>query len=82
VTDWDAEAEQAYHAFFERHHHELSRLAYLLTGESDAADDLAAPAASVSAGGTSVPSPGPSGSAGPVVPAPTGAGTTSAAPHP
>lgn len=38
-------AEQAaFRAFFERHHGELARLAYLLTGESDLADDLAADA--------------------------------------
>jgi RNA polymerase sigma-70 factor (sigma-E family) len=34
----------AFHAFFERHYAELSRLAHLLTGEADAADDLAADA--------------------------------------
>jgi RNA polymerase sigma-70 factor (sigma-E family) len=34
--------EQAFHAFFERHHAELSRLAFLLTGDSSAADDVAA----------------------------------------
>ncbi|QOV39188.1 SigE family RNA polymerase sigma factor [Streptomyces ferrugineus] len=33
-----------FHAFFERHYAELSRLAHLLTGEADAADDLAADA--------------------------------------
>lgn len=38
----DAAAE--FHAFFERHYAELSRLAHLLTGEPDAADDLAADA--------------------------------------
>ncbi|UNZ01358.1 RNA polymerase sigma-E factor [Streptomyces rimosus subsp. rimosus] len=38
----DASAE--FHAFFERHHAELARLAHLLTGEADAADDLAADA--------------------------------------
>ncbi|MEV3856528.1 SigE family RNA polymerase sigma factor [Streptomyces sp. NPDC050095] len=42
VVDDDAAAE--FHAFFERHHHELARLAHLLTGEPDAADDLAADA--------------------------------------
>ncbi|MEU8819570.1 SigE family RNA polymerase sigma factor [Actinoplanes sp. NPDC048796] len=36
--------EQAFHAFFEAHHVELSRLAYLLTGDPTAADDLAADA--------------------------------------
>lgn len=34
----------AFHAFFERHYAELARLAALLTGEADAADDLAADA--------------------------------------
>ncbi|MEU6608026.1 SigE family RNA polymerase sigma factor [Streptomyces shenzhenensis] len=38
----DAAAE--FHAFFARHYAELSRLAHLLTGEPDAADDLAADA--------------------------------------
>ncbi|MEV7085692.1 SigE family RNA polymerase sigma factor [Streptomyces sp. NPDC093085] len=33
-----------FHAFFERHYAELSRLAYLLTGEPDTADDLASDA--------------------------------------
>lgn len=42
VVDDDASVE--FHAFFERHYAELSRLAHLLTGESDAADDLAADA--------------------------------------
>jgi RNA polymerase sigma-70 factor (sigma-E family) len=36
----DARAE--FEAFFDRHHRELSRLAYLLTGDRLAADDLAA----------------------------------------
>jgi len=36
--------DQAFHAFFERHHRELSGLAYLLCGDSGAADDLAADA--------------------------------------
>ncbi len=36
--------EQAFHAFFERHHAELSGLAYLLSGDTTAADDLAADA--------------------------------------
>jgi RNA polymerase sigma-70 factor (sigma-E family) len=36
--------DQAFHAFFERHHKELSGLAYLLSGDSSAADDLAADA--------------------------------------
>ncbi|MEU7062797.1 SigE family RNA polymerase sigma factor [Streptomyces sp. NPDC051578] len=38
------EASAAFQDFFERHHVELARLAYLLTGEADAADDLAADA--------------------------------------
>jgi len=33
-----------FHAFFERHYAELGRLSYLLTGEADASDDLAADA--------------------------------------
>ncbi|MGW2816015.1 SigE family RNA polymerase sigma factor [Streptomyces sp. NPDC001415] len=33
-----------FHDFFERHYAELARLAHLLTGETDAADDLAADA--------------------------------------
>ncbi|WP_372346977.1 SigE family RNA polymerase sigma factor [Streptomyces sp. KL116D] len=42
VVDDASSAE--FHAFFERHHAELARLAHLLTGEPDAADDLAADA--------------------------------------
>jgi RNA polymerase sigma-70 factor (sigma-E family) len=42
ATDTAAAAE--FHEFFERHYAELARLAYLLTGDSDAADDLAADA--------------------------------------
>ena len=42
VVDDDASVE--FHAFFERHYAELSRLAHLLTGEADTADDLAADA--------------------------------------
>ncbi|MEN8651940.1 SigE family RNA polymerase sigma factor [Streptomyces sp. 21So2-11] len=38
----DATAE--FHAFFERHYAELVRLAHLLTGDADGADDLAADA--------------------------------------
>ncbi|WP_069467548.1 SigE family RNA polymerase sigma factor, partial [Actinacidiphila rubida] len=38
------DATAAFHAFFEQHYAELSRLAHLLTGEADAADDLAADA--------------------------------------
>ncbi|MEV6347935.1 SigE family RNA polymerase sigma factor [Actinoplanes sp. NPDC051851] len=34
----------AYHAYFERHHDSLSRLAYLMTGDASTADDLAADA--------------------------------------
>ncbi|MGJ5750661.1 RNA polymerase sigma-70 factor (sigma-E family) [Streptomyces puniciscabiei] len=40
----DDAASVEFHAFFERHYAELSRLAALLTGEADAADDLAADA--------------------------------------
>ncbi|MEU2272197.1 SigE family RNA polymerase sigma factor [Streptomyces olindensis] len=40
----DDAASVEFHAFFERHYAELSRLAYMLTGESDTADDLAADA--------------------------------------
>jgi RNA polymerase sigma-70 factor (sigma-E family) len=42
VDDGAAAAE--FQEFFERHYAELARLAHLLTGESDAADDLAADA--------------------------------------
>ncbi|CAL9585506.1 SigE family RNA polymerase sigma factor [Streptomyces sp. enrichment culture] len=40
----DDTASVEFHAFFERHYAELSRLARLLTGEADTADDLAADA--------------------------------------
>ncbi|MFD9466279.1 SigE family RNA polymerase sigma factor [Streptomyces sp. NPDC060027] len=40
----DDAASVEFHAFFERHYNELARLAHLLTGEPDAADDLAAEA--------------------------------------
>ncbi|MEU7874681.1 sigma factor, partial [Dactylosporangium sp. NPDC049140] len=40
----DAGREHAFHSFFEAHHAELARLAYLVTGEAEAADDLAADA--------------------------------------
>lgn len=43
-TAVDDAASVEFHAFFERHYAELSRLAHLLTGEADAADDLAADA--------------------------------------
>ncbi|WIM95172.1 SigE family RNA polymerase sigma factor [Actinoplanes oblitus] len=36
--------DDAFRAYFERHHASLSRLAYLMTGESSVADDLAADA--------------------------------------
>jgi RNA polymerase sigma-70 factor (sigma-E family) len=36
--------EHAFHSFFEAHYAELSRLAYLVTGEAEVADDLAADA--------------------------------------
>ncbi|MEV6794799.1 SigE family RNA polymerase sigma factor [Streptomyces sp. NPDC051320] len=41
-VDDDAAAE--FHGFFEAHYAELARLAHVLTGEADAADDLAADA--------------------------------------
>lgn len=45
VTDGGGGAAEAeFRAFFERHYAELARLAHLLTGETDAADDLAADA--------------------------------------
>ncbi len=44
ATIVDDAASVEFHAFFERHHAELARLAHLLTGEVDAADDLAADA--------------------------------------
>ncbi|MFE9683836.1 SigE family RNA polymerase sigma factor [Streptomyces sp. NPDC002701] len=40
----DDAASVEFHDFFERHYAELARLAHLLTGEPDAADDLAADA--------------------------------------
>jgi RNA polymerase sigma-70 factor (sigma-E family) len=42
VVDDTASAE--FHTFFDRHYAELARLAHLLTGERDSADDLAADA--------------------------------------
>ncbi|GAA0556708.1 SigE family RNA polymerase sigma factor [Paractinoplanes ferrugineus] len=39
-----SESERVFRRFFELHHADLSRLAYLLTGESGVADDLAADA--------------------------------------
>jgi RNA polymerase sigma-70 factor (sigma-E family) len=42
--DRRAEAEREFLAFFERYHVELSRFAYLMTGEPEAADDLASDA--------------------------------------
>ncbi|WP_156723758.1 SigE family RNA polymerase sigma factor [Streptomyces apocyni] len=44
VADDDAAAESEFHAFFEQQYAPLSRLAYLLTGDADNADDLAADA--------------------------------------
>ncbi|WP_306322494.1 MULTISPECIES: SigE family RNA polymerase sigma factor [unclassified Streptomyces] len=44
VDTGDDSAAAEFQAFFERHHCELARLAHLLTGEPDAADDLAADA--------------------------------------
>ncbi|ORT56872.1 SigE family RNA polymerase sigma factor [Streptomyces sp. CB03238] len=43
-TAADSDAAAEFHDFFERHYAELARLAHLLTGEADAADDLAADA--------------------------------------
>ncbi|MFI5801667.1 SigE family RNA polymerase sigma factor [Streptomyces sp. NPDC051561] len=40
----DEAAASEFHEFFERHYDELARLAHLLSGEPDAADDLAADA--------------------------------------
>jgi len=40
----DDAAAVEFHDFFERHYAELARLAHMLTGEADAADDLAADA--------------------------------------
>src|SRR4029453_4566351 len=40
----DLDAELAFRRFFEQHHADLARLAYLVTGESGVADDLAADA--------------------------------------
>lgn len=42
--DRRAEAEREFLAFFRRYHAELSRFAYLMTGEPEGADDLAADA--------------------------------------
>ncbi|MFG2485669.1 MULTISPECIES: SigE family RNA polymerase sigma factor [Streptomyces] len=44
VQEIHADAAVEFHTFFERHHGELSRLACMLIGEPDAADDLAADA--------------------------------------
>ncbi|WP_329115404.1 SigE family RNA polymerase sigma factor [Streptomyces sp. NBC_01465] len=43
-TAVDDAAAAEFHAFFEAHYAELARLAHMLTGEADAADDLAADA--------------------------------------
>jgi RNA polymerase sigma-70 factor (sigma-E family) len=40
----DDRATAEFHRFFEEHHRELARLAFLLSGDADAADDLAADA--------------------------------------
>lgn len=40
----ELDAERAFRAFFDSHHADLSRLAYLVTGDAGAADDLAADA--------------------------------------
>jgi RNA polymerase sigma-70 factor (sigma-E family) len=39
-----ADREDAFQAFFEAHHADLARLAYLITGDANAADDIAADA--------------------------------------
>ncbi|MFG3404827.1 SigE family RNA polymerase sigma factor [Streptomyces sp. NPDC048142] len=39
-----ADVSAQFHEFFDRHYAELARLAFLLTGDADAADDLAADA--------------------------------------
>jgi len=38
----DAERERAFQAFFASHHADLARLAYLVTGDANAAEDIAA----------------------------------------
>ncbi|AGL17863.1 SigE family RNA polymerase sigma factor [Actinoplanes sp. N902-109] len=40
----DADVERAFRRFFDEHHADLSRLAYLVTGDAGIADDLAADA--------------------------------------
>jgi RNA polymerase sigma-70 factor (sigma-E family) len=40
----DRVAQAEFHRFFEAHHRELARLAYLMLGDADSADDLAADA--------------------------------------
>ena len=40
----DADREDAFPVFFEAHHADLARLAYLITGDAGAADDIAADA--------------------------------------
>jgi RNA polymerase sigma-70 factor (sigma-E family) len=37
-----ADRERAFQVFFERHHADLARLAYLITGDTNAAEDIAA----------------------------------------
>jgi RNA polymerase sigma-70 factor (sigma-E family) len=44
VSPEDDPAREEFRRFFERHHRELARLAYLLLGDADAADDLTADA--------------------------------------
>ena len=39
-----ADHERAFQAFFEQHHADLARLAYLITGDANVADDIAADA--------------------------------------
>lgn len=44
TADADADARARFDAFFDAHHRGLARLAYLLSGDPDAADDLTAEA--------------------------------------
>lgn len=44
VRAHDRAAQAEFHRFFEAHHRDLARLAYLMLGDTDAADDLAADA--------------------------------------
>lgn len=44
LSSADRAAQAEFHRFFEAHHRELARLAYLMLGDADSADDLAADA--------------------------------------